>query len=357
MRLRSVLAACGIGARRLKIHSFGLHRNHMPPAHAPYRPLFAKHIEFVTQPDEADVLVVGRDRDLKNNAAHIAQLCERNPSLRAVVLSEEPLWDTLRGSNFPKSHAAVKVDSASFNYAILNHATCSIYEFEKIPYCVTLSDDFFARYSALFRRNAGFTAQYLLEHWQNAPWRAAFYAAKRLETAFDVKYPKKGVLGLSSYRNQVAEQLEGDRILRVGRGWSGDTRRQDLPDWHLDKLTALDRRAFIVSGLENTHQRSYVSEKIFDAFAFLGVPLYFASPAHRVHDVVSDAAYLNVFGLSATEAAARVGCFSPDIEFAEAYLEAQSRLCELFSTPEILVHERKRVVSEVVRALTDICGK
>ena len=107
--------------------------------------------------------------------------------------------------------------------------------------------------------------------------------------------------------------------LREGQGWRPGAKRQALPDWHLDKIAALDMRCKVVSAYENTHQNAYISEKIFDAFVTGGVPTYYAGPNHRVHDLVPEAAMINTYGLSAKEAAAKIAGFTPDLAFAEAW--------------------------------------
>ena len=124
-----------------------------------------------------------------------------------------------------------------------------------------------------------------------------------------------------------------------------------MPDWHLDKLATLDRRTFICSALENTHLPDYITEKPFDAFAVQAVPVYAASPRHRLTEIVPDGAFINVFDLDADEAAERLAAFEPDIAFAARYLEAQSRLADLFGNVETLRAERRRVVNATVAAL------
>ena len=68
-------------------------------------------------------------------------------------------------------------------------------------------------------------------------------------------------------------------VIREGKGWHSDQPRQSLPDWHLDKLVQLDRQSLFVSALENTLVDHYLTEKIFDAYAVLSVPLYAAKLA------------------------------------------------------------------------------
>ena len=178
------------------------------------------------------------------------------------------------------------VGERDYPCVFLNHFTTKIFDFEKIPYFLTTSDDYFARYSFLFTRNCALKADELKALWANAPIRVAFYAEFRDEVHFDTHFPEQDVLGLSRYRTMVAKAMTGDGVIRVGKGWGTKIVRQLLPDWHLDKLAALDRNCFIVSGIDNTHQWNYISEKIFDAFAVLAVPIYFGSRTHGVMRIV-----------------------------------------------------------------------
>jgi hypothetical protein len=110
----------------------------------------------------------------------------------------------------------------------------------------------------------------------------------------------------------------------------------------------------MISGIENTHQWNYVSEKIFDAFATLGVPLYFAGSYHAASRIVPPESFLNLYGVSVDGAIDNIRSFRPDNEFIDTYCAAQSMLANTFSQPEFLVQERLRVVSEVISELSYI---
>lgn len=346
--------------KKTRTHLLGRNSLRTPLAYQAYKPYFVDQIEYVAHAEDADVIVLGASPNINEHAEEIDQLLARRPGLKLAVLSEEPLWDTTWSFDTFAPTKRTKVLGRDLEYSVLNHLTSPIFNFEKLPYFVTTDDRFFVRYSHFFRRNTGLKAGELLNRWKNTRWRAAFYAEKRHGDIYDFHRPDKDLYGICAYRTRVAEAvaeaIDGDGVLRVGHGWSDGGRRQDLPDWHLDKLTALDQRSFIVSGLENTHYTTYLTEKLFDAFAVLGAPLFFASPSHRVRGVVDERAYINLFDRTALEAAELVRDFEPDAAYADAYLEAQSQLHHLFSDPDTLATERKRIVHEVTRALENICG-
>jgi hypothetical protein len=330
----------------------------MPLAYPEYRTLFRHHLEYVQLPEEADLLIYSCFMDLQDDQQELERLFSRKPDLKLVVLSEEPFWDSLWSENYAVKRGELPIGGRLCSYTFLNHFTTRIFDFEEIPYFITTSNDYFARYSFLFTRNAAGSESALTSAWAQTPIRVAFFAEFRDEGQYDAYFPRHDVWGLSRYRTLIAEAIEGHGAVRVGHRWSrSDTvvRREYLPDWHLDKLAALDRKAFMVSAIENTHQWNYVTEKLFDAFATQAVPLYFANPLHAAMRLVPAGAFLNLYGLSVEQAVAGISGFRPDQHFAGAYLEAQTRLARLFSRPAELARERRRVVAEVVAELLACC--
>lgn len=338
-----------VPTRRPRVHLFGRHSNRTPMFYEPYRRLFERHVEYVDDIWKADMVVTGFDIDFQSAAADLAKKTSVRPEMQFLVVSEEPLWDTVWSAVLTEGSGVAGSDASTIPYMVGNHVNSNVFAFDQLPYFVTTDDKFFQRYARLFQRNAAMSVDELLAVWRAAPIRAAFYAEHRLEERFNLFLPELGVRGLCAWRTRIAEAVRRGPIVRVGQGWKTDAaRRQSLPDWHLDKLSALDRRALIVSGLENTHHSEYVTEKVFDAFAVLSVPLYYAAPSHRIHEICSSGGFLNLYGHSEEAAAAFVDEFEPDADFAEAYLDTQKALASLFSDPETLNRERDRVVSAVL---------
>lgn len=334
-----------------RVYLAGRNVTRTPLAYDCYRAIFEKRLEYVNRPHEADVMLFGASPNIVELGDEVCDALAKKPSLKLATLSEEPLWDTTWTFDTFTRKKSVALFGRKVDYTVLNHFTTPIFDFERLPYFVTTDDRYFARYARWFARNAAMTAPALLEKWKSAKWRTAFIAEKRAGDVYDFRTPERDLYGLCAYRTRLAESFAGDRSLRAGAGWSSAERRQELADWHLDKLTMLDGNASIVSGLENTHFPTYVTEKLFDAYAALGAPLYYASQNHRIKEIVNDWSFINLFGKSTDEARKSVAEFEPDAAFADAYLAAQRRLRALFSDYKILTDERKRVAEEVVRAL------
>ncbi|MEX6632494.1 exostosin domain-containing protein [Hyphococcus lacteus] len=334
---------------KVQVSLQGKHSNRTPLSYPAYRELFTPYIDYTASTTSKSICVTGFDIDFRDS--NIVSQCLDKFEKKPVVISEEPLWDTVWATAFDKDTVKMGINGQDFAYKALNHMTSPIFAFDKLPYFITTENHYFVRYANLFKRNAELTPAEILAVWDKAKWKFASFAERREDSRYDFTRPNEDLYGLSAYRTRIADGFGGNDALRCGKGWNETGPRQALPDWHLDKLASLDRNSFVVSGLENTHQQHYITEKIFDAFACLGVPLYFASPKHRIHDIIPSDTFINLFGLESDEAIEKIKSFAPDLAFAEAYLETQKRLSKLFSDPQTLIKERNRVVDETVSAL------
>lgn len=321
--------------KAVKVHVTGDYGHRQPLAYGPLRRLVADRITLVEEARGADLLIVAHPKDL---AAHGGRLCAATGAgQRLVLLSEEPFWDTIWGEDpFTRDQVHMTPDGP-LPYVWLNHLTSRIFDFDRIPYFLLTDPRFVYRYHNRLTRNAGLGAA----HWRavfGRPGPVTFMAEARQDPKFDRALAGRDVFGLSSWRSRVALACTGD-VRRLGRGWQGDLRRQALDDWHLDKLRQLEGRTRILSGIENTHLDSYVTEKLFDAYAVGAVPLYVAGTGHRVRRMLPEGAWLNLYGLSPEAAAGAIADLRPD---AAAYAEAQARLAARF-TSEALTAERIRL--------------
>lgn len=334
----------------ITIHPLGAYSHRQPLAYAPVRAACAGQIALADRCADADVVVLAHARDLDRHGADL--LRGLGAGQRVVLLSEEPLWDTVWSPDPLTRRQVWETEAGPLPVTVLNHETCDIYAFDRIPYFLLTEAHFFARYARWFSRNAGRSAADWRSLWAKARWDVGFLAEYREDATFDVRFDTRPALyGLGAARTRIALACgmapEGpfgaDRVLRSGAGWNTLPRRQDLPDWHLEKFLDLDGRLRLMSAIENTHQANYVSEKIFDAFAAGAVPLYVAEPGHRVHDIVPEGSFLNLAGLAPAEAAARIAGFTPDAGGLEAFMAAQRALADLFGSVQALVAERTRL--------------
>ena len=124
-------------------------------------------------------------------------------------------------------------------------------------------------------------------------------------------------------------------------------------------MARLDGRARLQGAIENTHQPDYITEKFFDAFACGAVPLYYASPGHRIHDLgLPPESWLNLYGLTPAVAAERLrgwleGRFAPGFS-ADTFAAAQARLNRLFCDRSAWGNERARLARALPRVLAEV---
>lgn len=341
-------------AERLRVFIYGRHKTRVVLNYEAYAPYFRNDVERVDDPKQADFLIVGFDTDLVQNSEEILKFVDQNPSLRLVVLSEEPLWDSIWSKQYKQKKSRLVIGGRELPVTTLNHVTSRIFDFDKIPYYVTTRDVYAQRYASLMGRGSDDAPSELLRRWSAAARQYASVAERREGDQYSVREPALDLVGLCSYRSELASALKARGGLCLGKGWHGDAPRQALPDWHLDKLAQLDGQVFRLSALENTHLNNYITEKIFDAFCVGAYPVYYAGKGHRVRELVADSAFLNIYDMDAASAAHAVGAFEPGLSDAEAWLESRARIRGLFSQADALVAERARVAVEVKKELREI---
>lgn len=329
--------------------------NRQPLAYAPIRDRLAGQITFVDDAAEAQLALFSHTHDLTHHARALTQALATYPTLRAVLLSEEPFWDTCWAPDPFTKYQTWSEGPAPFGYTVLNHATSDIFDTPTIPYFLLTDPRYIARYRPLMDRNAGFTAADWLARWRDVTWDAAFLAERRDADRHAPSFPAQEVWGLSALRGRITRHCRGETILRSGKGWDVGIRRTELPDWHADKLARLDLKCRYVSALENTHQANYVTEKIFDAFAVGGVPLYIATKSHAVTRYVGPGSWINLQAHLPRKDAPKAQPFDAaapvSAEMAQAYVTTQNRLATLFSTPAAVEAELDQLSARLFDAL------
>lgn len=350
----------------MRVFLLGPRGQRTPLSYAPIWPHLGGRIAFAETPEAADLIVTGWSRDLEDHAGALAGLCGPKAAGKAggpqlAVLSEEPLWDSLwsgaerdgvAGNSLAARDRVLESGTLRLRYRHLNHVNSGIFAFRHLPWFVLSADSFPARYAALIAGFAAMRPRELLRHWAAAPLQAAFLAERRTGGEYHAAFPAEGVAGLCLYRSRVAELTPGARVLRMGQGWPGSgPRRQDLPDWHLDKLARLHGRLRVCGAYENTLHRDYITEKPFDAFAVGAVPAVLADAGHRLFDLILPEAMLNTVMAPPDLAAARIAALTPDLILAEAWLETAKGLLSRFRDLPRIREERQRIADACIHEL------
>ncbi|WP_415918882.1 glycosyltransferase family 10 domain-containing protein [Tateyamaria sp. SN6-1] len=329
----------------IKVFLSGAHARRTPLSYTALADLWDGVVMQVDQPDQADMHVFAHVLDIQMAPFELVEdwrVC-RTP---IVLLSEEPFWDTIWGQAPLDPVIYVDTQFGIVPVHQLNHTTSDIFRFEQIPYFLLTDARFANAYADRFARAVA-RGPVL---WGAPPFDIGFMFERRPEPFHDVTWLEADLIGLAAWRTRLAEACDGDRVRRWGRSWEGGLSRFDLGgDWHVDKLARIDGQCRLFSAVENTHHRDYVTEKLFDALACGSVPLYVASPGHRLHEMgLPDGAWVNLFGHTAEDAARML---APQEDRSEALYAGQLAMAQLFGETSVWQHERKRLRNAVLEAL------
>lgn len=342
------------GAAPLRVAQIGPHAIRMPLSYPALASLWQDRV-VLTPLAEADVVVFAHPRDVAELGAEVAR------GLRARarpigLFSEEPFWDSLFSPDPLAPVLRLPAGPAGeLRLVQINHHTSEVFDFTDIPYYLLTNHRFAASYGARFRRNALIAPDAWRDWFGARPVRAAFMAERRPEAFHDVSFPQGDIHGLCAWRTRLAEAFDTGRVERIGASWNSGPSRFALQDWHMDKMARMDGRAQFLSGIENTHQPTYLTEKLFDAFACGSRPLYVASPGHRVHGLgLPTGSWVNLWGKDPRSAASAMDEIVWDAAFFADYAAAQTRLATLFGDPRRVVRERARLRLTVLEALAQL---
>lgn len=279
----------------IPVLAYGGYRNRQPLAYAAIREHLDDRVALVDRAEEARLLIVSHHRDFELFGDRILGLMRRAPHLRVVLLSEEPFWDSVWMPDPLTRRQVYDTGHGHIPYEVLNHGTCAIYHAARIPYFLLTDPRYIRHYRPMLERNAGLSAEDWQRHFAKVPHDAVFLGIRRSGPLLQPARPEAGLWPLSAWRSAFTERCRGACVIREGQGWVSGPPRQDLPDWHADKLRRFDMSCRYMSAFENTHQPDYISEKIYDAVAVGAVPLYVASGDHAAHRLLGPEGWLNFF--------------------------------------------------------------
>ena len=359
-RQRSSLSPAFRPVRReskIRVCLLGKHSHRTPLAYDAYRTATRNLIDFVATPQDADVVITGFAIDLAELAPTLLPAIAARPTLKVLIVSEEPLWDTVWSRPLTDKRRSFASPEGKIDYTVLNHFNSDIFKFDRIPYFVTTADDYIVRYRALMMAESNVPPEARLKRWSEAAIKVAFFAERRTGDEFSPVVDVPDVCGLSQFRTLVAQLSDGTGVLRVGQGWGTPVRRQQLPDWHLAKLAALRGNAFMVSALENTWQRDYITEKLFDAIAVGSIPVVYAGPNNRLGELISEEACVNVYGMEPNAAATHIAESQPMLEHSRAVGAAVERLSGLFGDYGVVAAERDRIARAIISEIESSLGE
>lgn len=337
----------------IPVYCFGGYRNRNPLSYDAIRTRLGDRVRLVDTPADARLLVISHHADFDLFGSQIYEMLAAVPDLRLVLLSEEPFWDSIWMPDPLSRHQFHETVHGVLPYTVLNHVTSDIYKSERIPYFLLTDPRYIAHYRPMTARNAGMSATAWHHHFSQARADAVFLNIRRTGQVFSPCFVDADMWALSVYRSNFAAQCIGRSVVRKGYGWEDAPLRQELDDWHRDKLVRFDHSCRYMSAFENTHHPDYVSEKIYDAFAVGAVPLYYASSGHRVSRLLGTEGWRNFYDHTDT-----IPVFDAerpvDQKTCEGYARTQEYLARLFDDRQAIEAEYERLCVALVHELNSV---
>ena len=310
------------------ISMFGKHANRTPFSYAAFIKFFNRNNIIIDNESESpDIICSGFHIDI---AAERNSIKNKNPFVKILIVSEEPLWDMTWHKN-PFENKQI-CNSTGFEYFYINHFNSKVFHFSNIPYFITTEPKYIARYLMLLSLHENLTPSSLLSYWSNVKNLISCFAEKRVDKKYIVS--KNGYHTHSNFRSILIEQLVGFGGAQIeGKGWNTDSPRQILPDWHADKLAKTFKNSKFMMAIENTDAPSYVTEKVFDAFSTLSIPVVVKSQVQELEKTFGDAAVVSITNENVNLIKLLLD-IRIDLDFAELYLNNLRKLLSLFRNVE-----------------------
>lgn len=330
----------------MKFYLLGKHSHRTPLS---YDDLSYVRTEFFQQVEDifkADLVILGFQIDLTQNKGILFEYKRRRSDGLILVLSEEPLWDLIWSEGRKNIRHTFAIEGEVLDYFYLNHYNSNLYKTSNYPYFLLTSNEYLTRYNLYFAENLKLSKTEVLKIWNSPNKKVKFLMEKRVDSRYTVFDEKKILIGLSEYRTQIAMALGSDLASTNGLGW-GAKKRQELADWHFEKLLELKNISFLISAIENTNCACYITEKIFDAYAACGYPITYLSDENLKLLPFINGNHLNLYGCDVPVASKYISEFNIGMVDIESYLETQSQLRALFSNNEKISVERYNIYNRL----------
>jgi hypothetical protein len=340
----------------VKVYLLGKHKNRTPFYYTKYKEEFEKNsVKYVHNILDADFVIIGFKVDLYEHASELLIALKKKPALKVIIISEEPLWESIWSEGFENKKYNIEVQGQKIEYFNINHAVSDVFHNNKFPYFITTEDKFFARYAAIFKRNSALSKKQIEKVWQNSNIQYAAIAEKRLELKYHKDNLTSDYYSLSNFRSHIAESLKkNSRVLIEGKGWGSAKPRQKLVDWHLDKLARLDQKCLTISAIENTGAPSYLSEKTYDALACLAIPVIAKEQILNVHNWIDVSSCIILENRDVKTSVNTILNYKYNSSFLNSYYEQQRKLSENFSDVGQLLLCRRLVVQKIISHLKSL---
>ncbi|MDO6838024.1 glycosyltransferase family 10 [Paraglaciecola chathamensis] len=320
-------------SRSIVVSMFGKHSNRTPFAYKSFTKFFKRNNIVIDNESELpDIICSGFHIDIAAEKDWINSTRNKNPALKIFIISEEPLWDmTWHKNPFQVNQIC---NTTGFEYFYINHFNSEAFNFSDIPYFITTDSKYISRYLMLLTLYENFTPSSILSHWSNTKMLISCFAERRVDKKYNIS--KNGFHTHSNFRSILIEQLVGFRGAQIeGKGWNTNSPRQVLPDWHADKLAKTLRSSRFMMAIENTDAPNYVTEKVFDAFSTLSIPVVVESQQKELDNIFGNTAVVSISNRN-IDLIKVLSNVELDMDLAELYLKNLRTLLNLLRNSELI---------------------
>lgn len=344
----------------IKVFFWGKHSNRTPLAYPNIFRYLAGQLQVSSTPKDADIILTGFEKDYLDNIDALRALkgVKINPVL--AVISEEPLWEFLWTDNPFHDSSRLLLDGTEWTYIHRRGYLFgqSAYEDLEVPYILTTEKNFVAYYRYLITNHcSGLTAQGIRSSLlESKDIRLAAFLEYRPQTSFEKTDDDHDVISLSRFRTIFCEKARTPSDLITGSGWPGNCRRrQESPDWLLEKLAGLNQNSRLMMAIENAHHKDYVSEKPIDAFACQAIPIVYCNQKnHALFRLVHNDATINLYGKTIEESLEIINNYKPDSTVCDAYHESLLSLKKILIDSRAVELTQKKIASSTLDFLASL---
>lgn len=251
-----------------------------------YYPEISKYFQAVSKASDADIIVASYVHDVETNIPRFNRCKEKN-NAKAFILSEEPLWDHSWSENIKARKGKYFVENdkrtACVDFDWLNHSNSDIYEYENIPHFLTTNDLYIKNY---IKNLEDFSKVKPSTLYNIKKYDITGIFSRRLASEpnnFDFSNDKQGKC-LNTVKNNLADLLlDNDIGLSCDFFGYNNSQLPGLTDdtiydgctFHRKKIDWCNTNSRFLFAIENTIQKNYITEKVFDSICSFSIPIYF----------------------------------------------------------------------------------
>lgn len=249
-----------------------------------YQKYINKFFKKVKDPKKADIIIFSHIEDVAKDIPAF-QKCQNNA--KAILFSEEPLWDNSWSNSiqYENTKPFVQDSTGKFrvDFEIINYFNSNIYEYKFFPHFLTTNLQYVKNYYDIFNN---LDSSNIINLFNKKKYDVTGLFSRRdvIEpNQFDFSDNKEGKC-LNSIKYGLSDLFIDNKLnFNCDFFGHGNSEIPDVTDdtiydgytFHRKKVDWCLKNSKFLFAIENTLQKDYVTEKVFDAICSLSIPIYF----------------------------------------------------------------------------------